>query len=105
MINDKSNTPASGLHERIIRLIDPAPQWEESPTPDGSGYWGGRFRVLRFVGGSEPDVDVDEEWITPPDDMEGAEPEEIEGRWHWVLNSMPNATGNTIDDNNQPTQQ
>lgn len=45
--------------DRLVRLIDPAPQWEENPTP--------------------------------PDDMAGAEPEEIEGRWHWVLNSLPNA--------------
>lgn len=77
---------------RLVRLIDPAPQWEENPTPDGDGYWGGRFRVLRYAGGNEPSVDVDEEWITPPDDMKGAEPQEIEGRWHWILNSMPNAS-------------
>lgn len=88
---ETSEQPAdAGCVRRLVRLIDPAPQWEENPMPDGNGYWGGRFRVLRYIGGSEPDVDVDEEWITPPDDMAGAEPEEIEGRWHWVLNLLPN---------------
>lgn len=76
--------------QRLVRLIDPEPQWEENPMPDGSGYWGGRFHVWRYVGGNEPSVDVDEEWITPPDDIAGAEPEKIEGRWYWILKSLPN---------------
>jgi hypothetical protein len=66
------------------RLIEPSPRWEEDPVPDGNGYWGGRFRVLRCSGGGyEPNVEVDEEWVKPPEDMIKAEPEEIEGKWYW----------------------
>ena len=74
-----------------MKLIEPVPEWEETPTKQEGGYWAGRFRYLRQGCNGEPEVDVDVCERVPPEDMADAEPIEIDGKWYW--NRRPEGEG------------